>query len=65
MILNLSISGGVMVCKQDQQIFTSEFESHWVSNSFGLVRHRSKKLRKLQHGEELCASDGVMVSKLD
>ena len=32
--------GGVMVS-------TSEFESHWVPYSFGLVPHRNKELRKL------------------
>ena len=40
---NLSLQffkiGGVMVSKLD----TSEFESHWVPHSFGLVPHRSKR----------------------
>ena len=36
-----------MVSKLDQQNFTSEFESHWVPHSLGLVSYRSKKLRKL------------------
>ena len=42
-------SGGVMVSKLDQQTYTSEFESHWVPHSFGLVLNRSKELRKLLH----------------
>ena len=36
--------GGVMVCKLDEQTFTSEFKSHWVSHLFGLVPHLSKLL---------------------
>ena len=31
----------------DSQTYTSEFESHWVPHSFGLVPHRSKELCKL------------------
>ena len=27
--------GGLIVCKLDQQTFTSEFESHWVPHSYG------------------------------
>ena len=42
-------SGGVMVSKLDSQTYTSEFESHWVPHSFGLVLNRSKDLRKLLH----------------
>ena len=41
-------SGGVMVSKLDKQTFTSEFKFHWVTHSFGLVPHPSKKLSKLQ-----------------
>ena len=37
-------SGGVMVSKLDKQTFTSEFESHWVPLSYGLVPHLSKSL---------------------
>ena len=44
-------SGGVMVSKLDSQTYTSEFESHWVPHSFGLVLNRSKDLRKLLHAE--------------
>ena len=40
--------GGVMVNKLNYQTYTSEFESHWVPHSFGLVPQRSKELRKLQ-----------------
>ena len=36
-----------MVSKLDSQTYTSEFESHWVPHSFGLVLNRSKDLRKL------------------
>ena len=36
-------SGGVMVSKLDKQTYTSEFESHWVPLSYGLVPHLSKK----------------------
>ena len=35
-----------MVSKLDKQTYTSEFESHWVPLSYGLVPHLSKKLRK-------------------
>ena len=44
-----STSGGVMVSKLDKQTYTSEFESHWVPLSYGLVLHLSKKLCKLPH----------------
>ena len=37
-------SGGVMFSKVDQQTYTSEFDSHWVPNSCGLVLHLSKSL---------------------
>ena len=30
-------------------IYTSEFESHWVPHSYGFVPHLSKKLSKLPH----------------
>ncbi len=36
-----------MVCKFEEQTCKSEFESHWVPHSFGLVLHLSKKLSKL------------------
>ena len=36
-----------MVSKLDWQTYTSEFESHWVPHSYGLVPHLSKKLSKL------------------
>ena len=36
-----------MVNKLDQQTYTSEFESHWVPYSLGLVPNQSKELRKL------------------
>ena len=41
-------SGGVMVNKLDEQNFMSEFDSHWVPNSYGIVLHLWKHLRKLQ-----------------
>ena len=31
-----------MINKLDKQTFTSEFESHWVSHSYGLVPHLSE-----------------------
>ena len=37
------------VSKLDWQTCKSEFESHWVPYSFGLVPHLSKTLSKLQH----------------
>ena len=40
-------SGGVMVSMLDEQTYTSEFDSHWVPHSCGLVLHLSKKLSKL------------------
>ena len=40
-------SGSVIVSKLDLQTYTSEFESHWVPHSYGLVPHLSKKLSKL------------------
>ena len=39
-------SGGVMVSKLGYQTYTSEFESHWVPLSYGLVPHLSTKLSK-------------------
>ena len=42
-------SGGVMVSKLDKQTYTSEFESHWVPLSYGLVPHLSKKLNKISN----------------
>ena len=41
-------SGGIMVSKLDKQTCMSEFESHWVPLSYGLVPHLSKMLSKLQ-----------------
>ena len=35
--IKLGVSVGVMVSKLDQQTFTSDFKSHWVSHSNGLV----------------------------
>ena len=46
-IPTVSLPGGVTVSKLDEQTYTSEFESHWVPHSFGLVPHRSKELCKL------------------
>ena len=43
----LDTPGHVMVSKLDKQAFTSEFESHWMSHSFGFVPHQSKMLSKL------------------
>ena len=43
----LGTSCGVMVSKLDWQTYASEFESHWVSHSYDLVLHLSKKLSKL------------------
>ena len=45
--LLLCASGSVMVSKLDLQTYTSEFKSHWVPHSYGLVPHLSKKLSKL------------------
>ena len=36
-----------MHSKLDEQTYTSEFESHWVPLSYGLVPHLSQKLSKL------------------
>ena len=52
-LLCIYMYGGVMVSKLDKQTYTSEFESHWVPHSFGLVPHRSKELRKLLY---ICVS---------
>ena len=38
-----------MVSKLDYQTCKSEFESHWVPHSVGLVPHWSKELRELQY----------------
>ena len=38
---------GVIISKLDYQTLMSEFESHWVPNSFGFVTHLSKMLSKL------------------
>ena len=45
--LRIDASGGLMDSKLDQQTYTTEFESHWVPLSYGLVPHLSKKLSKL------------------
>ena len=45
----LGASPDVILTKLVSQISTSDFESHWVLHSFGLVSHRSKKLHKLLH----------------
>ena len=47
MLQKEDISCGVMVSKLDKQTYTSEFLSHWVPISYGLVPHLSKKLSKL------------------
>ena len=44
---HLSTLGTVMVGRLDKQTWKSEFVSYWVSHSFGLVPHLSKKLSKL------------------
>ena len=46
-------SGGVMVSKLDKQTYTSEFESHWVPLSYGLVPHLSKSLVNFQNPTSL------------
>ena len=43
---SMGTSGGVMVSKLGKQTYTSEYESHWVLLSYGLVPHLSKKLSK-------------------
>ena len=40
-------SSDEMVIRLGVQTFSSEFESHWVLYSFGLVPHPNKKLSKL------------------
>ena len=60
----ISTSSGVMVSKLDEQTFMSEFESHWVPHSYGLMQHLSKKLSKLLL-MAMVALGGVMVSKWD
>ena len=57
--------GGWMFSKLDSQTFTSEFGSHCVIYSYGLVPHLSKKLTKLLSIAGLGTSNGVMVGKLD
>ena len=46
LIINTDM-GSVMVSIFDLKTCESEFESHWVPQSFGLGPHLSKKLRKL------------------
>ena len=46
--IKIGASAGVMVSKLDEQVFMSEFDSHWVPHSYGLVPHQSKKLSKTQ-----------------
>ena len=36
-----------MVSKLEKQAFTSEFESHWVPNPYGLLLHLGKRLNEL------------------
>ena len=40
---NRRTSGGVVANKLDKQIISSQFESHWVEHSSGLVSHLNKK----------------------
>ena len=47
--ITIGASGGVMVSKLDKQTYTSEFESHWVPISYGLVPNLSKKLCKFPY----------------
>ena len=42
-------SNGVLISTLDYQPFTSEFEYHWVSHSYGLLSHLCKKLTKFLH----------------
>ena len=59
----LGTFGGVTVSKLDLQTYTSEFESHWVPHSFGLVPRRTKELRKLLFSGEMFFVKKSSVSK--
>ena len=67
----LGASSGVMVSKLDWKAFTSEFLSHWMLYSYGLVPYQSKKKKKklkqskLQLIALVGTSGGVMARKLD
>ena len=56
-------SGGVMVSKLALQTYTSEFESHWVPLSYGLVPHLSKKLSKFPQATALGAGADCFISR--
>ncbi len=58
-VLVLGASGGVMVSKIGLQTYMSEFESHWVPLSYGLVPHLSKKLSKFPRVLVLCEMQSV------
>ncbi len=60
----LGTSSGVMVSKLDWQTYTSEFESHWVPHSYGLVLHLSKKLSKLNYYNRFVALGVLAMKKL-
>ena len=53
----MGTSGGVMVGNLVKQTYTSEFESHWVPHTNGLVPHLSKRLSKLLLKFQLCLQD--------
>ena len=47
-----------MVSKLDLQTFMSEFNSHWVPHSYGLVLHLSKKLcREAEERREIITNE--------
>ena len=46
-LFTFSLNGVPWVSKLDWETYTSEFESHLVLHSYGLVPHLSKKLSKL------------------
>ena len=61
----LGAFGGVMDSKLDYPTYTSEFESHWVPLSYGLVPHLSKKLSKLRSQQiRFCGTVGLPSQKI-
>ena len=48
-----------MVSNLDEQTFQSEFESHWVPNSYSLGPHLTKKLSKVPR-----SPPGLRLSKI-
>ena len=60
----MGVLSDIMISKLHKQTFTSEFDSHWVPHSHGLLLHLSIKLRILLNTRRVGILGGVIVRKL-